>query len=153
MKHNKEKTESIVFINDESTEALFEKIKGWEIISQINFAVSFDNPKRKELFKKIFESVTNEAVRQNISLIIQRIDQAAFQVLGYTPSEIEHYQSLFVRRFCDVLHSGNYQVYIMDEIRELHFYCCGLKQDLRTKQYDFIEDRERVLEKSPSIGP
>ena len=99
MKQKKDKTESIVFSNNESTEILFEKIKGWEIASQVEFTVSFENPKRKELFEKIFEAVTNETVKQNIFLIVQRIEQAAFHVSGYTPSEIEHYQSLFAKDF------------------------------------------------------
>jgi hypothetical protein len=143
MKQKKDKTESIVFSNDESTEILFEKIKGWEITSQVKFAVSFDNPKRKELFEKIFEAFTNEAVKQNIFLIVQRIEKAAFQISGYTPSEIEYYQSLFAIDFYTVLHSENYQTYIEDKIRELHFYCKGLEQDLSTKQYEFLEDREQ----------
>jgi hypothetical protein len=143
MKQKKDKTESIVFSNDESTEILFEKIKGWKITSQVEFAVSFDSPKRKELFEKIFEAVTNETVKQNISLIVQRIEQAAFQVSGYTHSEIEYYQSLFAKDFYTVLHSENYQTYIEDKIRELLFYCKGLEQDLRTKQYEFLEDREQ----------
>ena len=70
MKQKKDKTESIVFSNNESTEILFEKIKGWEIASQVEFTVSFENPKRKELFEKIFEAVTNETVKQNIFLKI-----------------------------------------------------------------------------------
>jgi hypothetical protein len=143
MKHKKDKTESIVFSNDESAEILFEKIKGWEISSQVEFIVSFDNPKRKELFEKIFEAVTNETVKQNISLIVQRIEQAGFQVSGYNPSEIEYYQSLFAKDFYTVLHSETYQTYIEDKIRELHFYCKGLEQDLRTNQYEFLEDREQ----------
>ena len=143
MKQKKDKTESIVFSNDESTEILFEKIKGWEIASQVEFTVSFENPKRKELFEKIFEAVTNETLKQNIFLIVQRIEQAAFQVSGYTPSEIEHYQSLFAKDFYTVLHSENYQTYIEDKIRELHFFCKGLELDLRTKQYEFLEDREQ----------
>ncbi len=143
MKQKKDKKESIVFENIQSTEILFEKIKGWEITSQLEFAVSFDNPKRKELFERIFEAVANETVRQNISLIIQRIEQAAFQVSGFTPSETEYYQSIFARDFHTVLHSENYQTYIEDKIRELHFYCKGLEQDLRTKQYEFLEEREQ----------
>lgn len=143
MKQKKDKTASIVFGNDESTEILFEKIKGWQITSQVEFAVSFDNPKRKELFEKIFKAVTDETIKQNISLIVQRIEQAAFQISGYTPSEIEHYQSLFAKEFYTVLHSENYQTYIEDKIRELLFYCKGLEQDLRTKQYEFLEDREQ----------
>jgi hypothetical protein len=143
MKRKKDKTESIVFSNDESTEILFEKIEGWEITSQVKFAVSFDNPKRKKLFEKIFEAVINETVKQNIFLIVQRIEQAAFQVSGYNPSEIEYYQSLFAKHFCNVLHSENYQTYIEDKIRELHFYSEGLELDLRTKQYEFIEEREQ----------
>jgi len=143
MKHKKDKTESIVFSNDESTEILFEKIKGWEISSQVEFAISFDNPKRKELFEKIFEAVTNETVKQNISLIVQRIEQAGFQVSGYNPSEIEYYQSLFAKDFFTVLHSETYQTYIEDKIRELHFYCKRLEQDLQTNQYEFLEDREQ----------
>lgn len=143
MKQKKDKTESIVFSNDESTEILFEKIKGWEIASQVELTVSFDNPKRKELFEKIFEAVTNETLKQNIFLIVQRIEQAAFQVSGYTTSEIEHYQSLFAKDFYTVLHSENYKTYIEDKIRELHFYCKGLEQDLRTKQYEFLEDKEQ----------
>lgn len=143
MTQKKDKTESIVFSNDESTEILFEYIKGWQITSQVEFAVSFDNPKRKELFEKIFKVVTNETIKQNISLIVQRIEQAAFQISGYTPSEIEHYQSLFAKEFYTVLHSENYQTYIEDKIRELLFYCKGLEQDLRTKQYEFLEDREQ----------
>ena len=143
MTQKKDKTESIVFSNDESTEILFEKIKGWQIISQVEFAVSFDNPKRKELFDKIFKVVTNETIKQNISLIVQRIEQAAFQISGYTPSEIEHYQSLFAKEFYTVLHSENYQTYIEDKIREFLFYCKGLEQDLRAKQYEFLEDREQ----------
>lgn len=143
MKQKKDKTESIVFSNNESTEILFEKIKGWEIASQVEFTVSFENPKRKELFEKIFEAVTNETVKQNIFLIVQRIEQAAFHVSGYTPSEIEHYQSLFAKDFYTVLHSENYQTYIEDKIRELHFFCKGLELDLRTKQYEFLEDREQ----------
>lgn len=143
MKHKKDKPESIVFSNSESTEILFQKIKGWEIISQVEFTVSFDNPKRKELFEKIIEAVTNETVKQNISLIVQRIEQAAFEVSGYTPSEIEYYQSLFAKDFYTVLHSEKYQTYIEDKIRELHFYCKGLEQDLRTNQYEFLEDREQ----------
>ena len=141
MKQKKDNTKSIVFSNDESTEILFEKIKGWEITSQVMFAVSFDNPKRKELFEKIFEAVTNETVKQNIFLIVQRIQQAAFQVSGYTPSEIEYYQSLFAKDFYIVLHSDNYQTYIEDKIRELLFYCNGLEQDLRTKKYKYVDDR------------
>jgi hypothetical protein len=143
MKRKKDKPESIVFSNDESTEILFEKIEGWEITSQVKFAVSFDNPKRKKLFEKIFEAVINETVKQNIFLIVQRIEQAAFQVSGYNPSEIEYYQSLFAKHFCNVLHSENYQTYIEDKIRELHFYSEGLELDLRTKQYEFIEEREQ----------
>ena len=143
MKQKKDKKETIVFGNIQSTEILFEKIKGWEIALQIEFAVSFENPKRKELLEKIIEAVTNETVKQNISLMVQRIEQAAFQVSGYTPSEIEHYQSLFAKDFYTVLHSENYQTYIEDKIRELHFYCKGLEQDLRTNQYEFLEDREQ----------
>jgi hypothetical protein len=143
MKHKKDKTESIVFSNDESAEILFEKIKGWEISSQVEFIVSFDNPKRKELFEKIFEAVTNETVKQNISLIVQRIEQAGFQVSGYNPSEIEYYQSLFAKDFYTVLHSETYQTYIEDKIRELHFYCKRLEQDLQTNQYEFLEDKEQ----------
>lgn len=143
MKQKKNKTESIVFSNDESTEILFEKIKGWEITSQVKFAVFFDNPKREELFEKILIAVSDETVRQNISLIVNRIEQAAFRVSGYTPSEIEHYQSLFAKTFYTVLHSEDYQTYIEDKIRELFFYCKGLEQDLRTKQYEFLEDREQ----------
>ena len=143
MKQKKDKTESIVFSNDENTEILFEKIKGWEIASQVKFTVSFENPKRKELFEKIFEAVTNETLKQNIFLIVKRIEQAAFQVSGYTTSEIEHYQSLFSKDFYTILHSENYQTYIEDKIRELHFFCKGLELDLRTKQYEFLEDREQ----------
>jgi len=143
MKQKKDKTESIVFSNDESTEILFEKIKNWEIASQVEFTVSFENPKRKELFEKIFEAVTNETLKQNIFLIIQRIEQAAFHVSGYTTSEIEHYQSLFAKDFYTVLHSEKYQTFIEDKIRELHFFCKGLELDLRKKQYEFLEDREQ----------
>jgi hypothetical protein len=143
MKQKKDKTESIVFSTDESTEILFEKIKGWEITSQVKFAVSFDNPERKELFEKIFEAVTDNTIRQNISLIVNRIEQAAFQISGYTPSEIKYYHSLFAKQFCTLLHSENYQTYIDDKIRELLFYCKGMEQDLRTKQYEFLEDREQ----------
>lgn len=128
---------------NESSELLFEKIKGSEITLQIEFAVSFSNPIRNELFKKILEAVTNETTKQNISLIVERIEQAAFKISGYTHSEIEHYQSLFAEHFYSVLHSENYQIYIEDKIRDLYFYCNGVEQDLRTKQYEFLEDKEQ----------
>lgn len=142
----KEKNEPIVVGNDESTEALFEKIKGWEIISQVKVAVSFDKPKRTELFNKIVETATNETIKQNINLVVQRIEQAEFQISGYTTSEINHYQTLFAKDFYSVLHCEDYQTYIEDKIRKLHFYCNGLGQDLKTKKYEFIEDREQDKE-------
>ena len=45
MKQKKDKKETIVFGNIQSTEILFEKIKGWEIDLQIELAVTFENPK------------------------------------------------------------------------------------------------------------
>ena len=128
---------------NESSELLFEKIKGSEITLQIEFAVSFSNPIRTELLKKILEAVANETTKQNISLIVERIEQAAFQISGYTHSEIEYYQSLFAEHFYSVLHSENYQIYIEDKIRDLYFYRNGVEQDLRTKQYEFLEDKEQ----------
>jgi hypothetical protein len=142
----KEKNEHIVVGNDESTETLFEKIKDWEIISQVKVAVSFDNPKRAELFNKIMETATNEMVKQNITLVVQRIKQAEIQISGYTASEIEYYQSIFAKGFYTTLHLDDYQTYIEDKIRRLHFYCSGLEQDLRTKTYEFLEDREQDKE-------
>lgn len=143
MEQKKDKSASIFFGNDQSAETLFQKINSLEITSQVEVAVSFDNPKRKELFERIIEATNNETLRQNISLIVKRIEQAAFQIAGYTASETEYYQSLFAKHFYSVLHSENYQTYIEDKIRELHFYCKGLEQDLRTKQHEFIEDREQ----------
>ena len=143
MEQKKDKSASIFFGNDQSAETLFQKINSLEITSQVEVAVSFDNPKRKELFERIMEATNNETLRQNISLIVKRIEQAAFQIAGYTASETEYYQSLFAKHFYSVLHSENYQTYIEDKIRELHFYCKGLEQDLRTKQHEFIEDREQ----------
>lgn len=143
MEQKKDKSASIFFGNDQSAETLFQKINSLEITSQVEVAVSFDNPKRKELFERIIESTNNETLRQNISLIVKRIEQAAFQIAGYTASETEYYQGLFAKHFYSVLHSENYQTYIEDKIRELHFYCKGLEQDLRTKQHEFIEDREQ----------
>lgn len=139
----KDKTKSIVFSNNESTETLFTKIEGWGITSQIEFAVSFDDPKRKELFQKIFEAVTNETEKQNISLIAQRIEQAAFQAIDYTHSEIVYYQSLFAQDFHTVLHSEYYQNHIEHKIRELYSYYKRIELDLKTRQYDFLEDREQ----------
>lgn len=143
MKQKKLKSESIVIGNNESTEELFQKIKGWKITSQVEFAISLDKPKRKELFEKILNSVTAEGVRENISLIFKRIEMVAFPIPDYTTSEIEYYQSFFAKDFHKVLHSENFKTHIEDKIRELFFYCNGLTIDLKTKQYDFLEDRER----------
>lgn len=143
MKLKKDKPEHIVFSHDENTETLFEKIKGWEIAYQVEFAVSFDNPQRKELFEKMFDASTSEAEKQKIALIKKRIEQAAFDVSDYTPSEIIYYQSLFAKHFYVVLHSENYQTFIEDKIRELHFICKGLEQDLKTRQYEFSGEREQ----------
>jgi hypothetical protein len=143
MEQKKEKTQSIVYSSNESAETLFERIKDWDIHTQVKFAVSVDNQQRKDLFKKMIECVTDDALRQNLLLIAQRIEQAGFDVSGYSASEIEHYQSLFAEHFFTVLHSKNYQTYIEDKIRELHFYCDGLTQDLKTKQYEFLEDRQQ----------
>lgn len=96
-----------------------------------------------ELNEKLFEAVKDETVKQNIYFIIQRIEQAAFKVLGYTLNETEYYQGLFAKHFYNVLHSENHQTYIEDKIRDLHFYCKVLEQNLRTKQYEFLEDREQ----------
>ena len=114
-------------------------------MAQVKFAVSFDNPKRKELFEKIFEAVTNETVKQNISFIVQRIEQAGFRVSSFTSSETEYYQSLFAKDFYNVLHSEDYQTFIEDKIRALYFYCKGHELDLRTKQYEYLEDREQDI--------
>jgi hypothetical protein len=147
MKHKKDKTEYIVSCNDESSETLFEKIKDWEITLQLNFAVSFDNPKRKELFNEIIKNVTIELIKQNIILIDKRIEQAAFPITGYTHSEIEHYQSLYAKDFLYILHTDNYQTYIEDKIRELHFYCKKLEHHLKINQYEYFEFREQDIKK------
>lgn len=143
MKQEKDKTEIIVFGYDESKEILFEKIKGWEITSQVEFAVSLNMPKRKGLFEKILEAVTNEAVKQSISLIVQRIEFAGNELLGFTAGEIEYYQSLFARDFWRVLHNETYIQHIEDKIIELNYFVQGKELDLKTKQYEFIEDREQ----------
>jgi len=121
----------------------FEDIKDLQITEQVKFAVDFYPPKRVELFNNIIEALKDEKIKQNVLLIQSRIDNASFKISGYTNSEIEHYQSIFAKDFYTVLHSENYQTYIEDKIRELHFICSGLEQDLRTKQYDFLDDREQ----------
>jgi hypothetical protein len=133
----------MIYSNDDSTEMLFEKIKDREIIEQVRFAALLANPKRKQLFGMIYDAVTDEYVKQNISLTAQRIEQAAFQVSGYTSSEIEHYQSVFAKYFYDKLYSDDYQTDIEDTIRELHFYIKALEQDLKTIQYEYLEEREK----------
>jgi hypothetical protein len=147
MKQKKEKTEHIVSCNDESSETLFEKIKDWEITSQLNFAVSFDNLKRKELFNEIIKNATIELIKQNIILIVKRIEQAAFPITGYTHSEIEYYQSLYAKEFLYILHTDNYQTYIEDKIRELHFNCKNLEQHLKINQYEYFDFRELDIKK------
>ena len=143
MKQEKDKTEIIVFGYDESKEILFEKIKGWEITSQVEFAVSLDMPKRKGLFEKILEAVNNEAVKQSISIIVQRIEFAGNELPGFTAGEIEQYQSIFARDFYFILHNETYFQHIEDKIIELNYFVQGKELDLKTKQYEFIEDREQ----------
>jgi hypothetical protein len=143
MKQEKDKTETIIYSYDESTEILFEKIRGWEITSQVGFAVSLNIPKQNELFEKINEAVTNEAVKQNISLIVQRIEFAGNELPGFTAGEIEYYQRLFARDFWRVLHNETHIQHIEDKIIELYYFIQAKELDLKTKQYEFIEDREQ----------
>ena len=143
MKYKKDKEETIIFSNDESTVSLFEKIKDWEPTSQVDFAVSFDNPKRTELFEKIIDTLTDIEVKQNVSLIKQRIEQAAFSVSDFSPDEVIYYQKLFAGDFYHVLHLDDYVTFIEDKIRELHFICNGILLDLKTLQYEFLEEREQ----------
>ena len=141
-KNKLDNIEYIVCDNNESAEIIFEKIKNLEIISQVEVAVSHDNPKRTELFLKICEAVKDETVKKNISLIVQRIEKAVFPSSEFSQSEIEYYQSLFAFHFYKILSTEDYQTHIEDKIRELLNYCEGLKLDLELKKYEFIEDRE-----------
>ena len=49
----KNNIDHLIFENSETVEDIFEKIKGWELESQLNLAVSFDKYQRDQFFSKI----------------------------------------------------------------------------------------------------
>lgn len=136
---------SVVSDESESAEMVFEKIKSWTADSQVAIAASFEDPKRSELFECIIRSIQDKAVRGNISLIKKRIDQALISIEGFTLSEIKHYQQLYINKCIDSLHLADLSLRLQDLIRELHFFSKGLEIDLKTKEYEFLEDKEAEI--------
>ncbi len=133
---------SVVFDESESAEKVFEKIKGWTVDSQVVIAVSVEDPKRSELFEYIIRSIQDKPLRDKVLLIKKRIDHALIKVEGFTLSETKHYQQLFINKCIDSLHLTDLSKRLDNLIRELHFFSKGLEVDLKTKEYDYLEDRE-----------
>lgn len=135
----------VLFEISESAESSFEKIKDSDTFSQVRFAAKTEDPKRSILFEYIIRRIQDNTVRDNVSLIKKRIDQALISVEGFTESEIKHYQQLFIINCFESLHWDNLSLRLEDLIRELHFFCKKLEFDLKTKEYDFLEDRDSEI--------
>lgn len=117
-------------------------VKEFAVIELVEIAVSMLEPERSSKFNKILTIVKDEIVQANIKLVKKRIDEAVIMVSGFTSSEIDYYQRIFGMDFYFILHSPNFTTYIEDKIRELHFRIKDLELDLKTKQYEFSEDRD-----------
>jgi hypothetical protein len=146
MKNNKGNAHSNKYVPRNSPEKLFESIKEKDIISQVHFAVEFEDPIRRELLTLIQQAEAKEEVKKNIATISSRINLLGLSIPGFTKGEIEHYQNIAIRHFVDVLHTERLTEYIEDEIRELHFRCERLEHETKLNQFAFFEDRDSTVD-------
>jgi hypothetical protein len=96
----------------------------------------------EEIFSALSNLSNDTRFKENILITKNRIINADIKIDGFTKSEISNYQLQFAKEFITLLHTENFIIHIEDKIKVLLFYCKGLEQDLRTKQYEYLEDRE-----------
>jgi hypothetical protein len=146
MKKNKGAVRSNENDSRHSPDKLFESVKHEDIISQVSFAVRFEDPVRGALLTLIEHAEPREEVRRNVSLIRSRIDLFGLPIPGFTKGEVVHYQNIFAKHFINVLHTEGLTGYIEDEIRELYRLCERLEHELKLNQFEFIEDRDSTVD-------
>lgn len=142
--NNNETTETSLNNTNEKAESIYNKIKNFKLENQIKFVLSLENQIRGELFDMIYKNATDITIKENIKNIINRIKKSKIQIADYTESEIEYYQNIFLDEFQKILHhTDEDKILIEDKISEIKLYCFSIEQDLKFKNYEFIEARER----------
>jgi len=116
-----------------------------KITQQVEYAIGFPEPKQSELFREILAAITDKKVKENVSLVHQRIKQAGLPMKGFTNSEAEYYHCCFANHFYLILHSEKFTEHIEEKIRDLDFYSKGIEIDLKTKEYEEPEDRDHNI--------
>ena len=113
------------------------------ISDELEVIVSLPIKERTARLDILIDTLTVTVIKERIELIKKRIEFAGNKLPGFTAGEIEQYQSIFARDFYFILHNETYFQHIEDKIIELNYFVQGKELDLKTKQYEFIEDREQ----------
>lgn len=113
------------------------------ILDELEKIISLPDRERITGLENLIDTLTDSTIKENVELIKKRIEFAANELPDFTTDEIRHYQDIFAKQFYFVLHNETYIQHIEDKIRELNFHSQGLDLDLKTKQYDDIDERKQ----------
>jgi len=118
----KDKADFIIYDEEEPVESIFSRIVDWEVISQVRVAVHLKEAKRTKLLAMLMEQISNKKTKENVAIIINRVDESSIRIDGFSKDEIEYYRKIFLKEFCHVLHSEDMHSFIEDKIREMKFF-------------------------------
>lgn len=113
------------------------------ISEELEIIVSLPEKERTLRLDNLIETLTDTDIKGRVELIKKRIEFAGNELPDFTAGEIEYYQSIFARDFYFVLCNETYIQHIEDKIIECNYFVQGKELDLKTMQYEFIEDREQ----------
>lgn len=113
------------------------------IEDELEVIINLPEKERTLKLDNLIETLTDTDIKGKVELIKKRIEFAGNELPGFTASEIGYYQGIFAKEFYFVLFNETYIQHIEDKVRDLIFFIQARELDLKTKQYEFIEDREQ----------